>query len=71
MRTVWTSKLDDKYDVFVESESDPYKGFLVIKDGDKELFREETTISFGGPFGPDMDDVDRWQTKACEVIDLL
>jgi hypothetical protein len=67
----WKTKLDDKYDVLVEYGEDSYHGFLVVKDGEKELLREATSISYGARFGADMDDVARWQTRACEVVDAL
>lgn len=69
--TVWTSKLDDKYDISVESKGNGYIGDLVIKDGDKELLREETTISYGARFGPDIADVDRWGRRCIEIVDAL
>jgi len=68
----WQTRLDNKYDVFVEyGEDDAYHGFLVIKDGEKELLREATHISYGARFGPDMDDVTTWQNRACEIVDAL
>ena len=60
---VWENRLDDKYDIFVESD-EPYRGFLVIKEGDKELLREETSISYDAKFGPDVMDVCAWEEGA-------
>jgi hypothetical protein len=71
MYKVWTNKLDNKYDVFVESDTDGYHGFLVIMDGDKQLLKEETSISYGARFGPDAFDVAIWEDKCCNFIDGL
>lgn len=68
---VWQNRLDDKYDVFVESKDDGYKGDLVLKEGEKELLREQVTISFGARFGPDIADVAIWEDRCCEFIDNL
>ena len=38
---VWQNRLDNKYDVFVEPKDDGYKGDLVVKEGEKELLREQ------------------------------
>lgn len=69
--TVWKNKVDNKYDVFVESGEDAYKGFLVIKLDDKELLKEETYISYGARFGPDMEDVNIWSDRCIQFIDSL
>ena len=69
MSKVWENKLDNKYDVMVESDDTGYRGFLIIKEGNTELLREETTISFGARFGPDMGDVMMWETLCAEFID--
>ena len=65
----WENKVDNRYDVFVEATGDGYKGFLVVMDGEKELLREETTISYAARFGPDMSDVAQWEQRCLEVID--
>ncbi len=72
MNRVWESKLDNKYDVFVENtEGNGYKGFLVIKEGEKELLREQTSISFGARFGADFADIQMWEERACQFVDSL
>ena len=68
---IWKNKVDNKYDVFVESRGDGYSGDLVIKDGDKELLRENVSISFGAGFGPDMEDVSIWEDRCVKFIDNL
>lgn len=67
---VWETKLDKRYDVFVERSSD-YTGVLIIKDGDKELLREKVGLSYGAKFGPDVDDVNQWKERAIGVVDKV
>jgi hypothetical protein len=68
MTIAWKDKLDKKYDIYVERDK-PYHGFLVIKDGDNELLREETTISYDAIFCADLSDVNEWQNKGINFID--
>lgn len=68
--TVWQATLDDRYLVKVIGEdANWYSGVLIIEDNGTELLREPTNIIFGAPFGPDVDDVARWQDRATEFID--
>ncbi len=68
MNIVWKDLLDKKYDVYVER-TEPYKGELVIKEGDKELIRKFVSIVYDAKFGPDAADVYEWQNICIEFID--
>jgi len=68
MTIIWQDKLDKRYDVMVERVS-PYKGSLIIKDGNIELLREDTSISHDAPFGADVSDVHAWQDRCADFID--
>jgi len=68
MNKVWRNRIDNKYDIFVESKA-PYKGDLVIQENKIELLREEVNISFDAKFGPDIEDVYKWEDRAIEFID--
>ena len=71
---IWQNRLDNKYDVFVESKNNGrngYTGDLVIKENEKELLREQVIISFAARFGPDIGDVASWEIRCCEFIDNL
>lgn len=70
MDKIWEAKVDDKFDVWVERTA-PYKGRLVVMSSNQEapLLSKEVTIAFDATFGPDIADVDDWQTWALEVID--
>ena len=49
MNIVWKDQVDKKYDVYVER-TEPYKGELVIKEGDKELTRKPVTMVYDAKF---------------------
>jgi hypothetical protein len=68
MNTIWKSKVDEKYEVYVE-QGEPYNGELVIKEGDKELTRKVVTISYDAKFGPDISDVTEWERVCIDFID--
>ncbi|MEW6635469.1 MAG: hypothetical protein AB1425_01495 [Actinomycetota bacterium] len=65
---VWRSKLDGKYDVYVER-TDDYTGVLKIAMGEEVLHSEEVALAYGALFGPDVDDVADWQERAVRVVD--
>jgi len=71
MNKVWKNKVDNKYDVFVESVGDGYSGFLFVMDGTREILKEAVSISYAARFGPDMSDVSQWETRCMEVVDGL
>jgi hypothetical protein len=68
MNIIWKANVDEKYEVYVE-QGEPYKGELVIKDGDKELTRKFVTISYDAKFGPDISDVAEWEALCIDFID--
>ena len=65
---VWRSRLDGKYDVYVER-SGYYTGVLRIARGEEILHAEEVALAYGALFGPDVGDVADWQERAIEVVD--
>ena len=67
---VWSSSLDDRYTVTV-TRTGPYRGEFVIREGDKLLHRESVGLAYNALFGPDVDDVQRWQQLAIEFVDKL
>lgn len=68
---IWEDHVDKKYPCFVErDEGDPYKGKLVVMDGEEIIFTKDVGISFGGPFGPDAGDVAIWQSMSCDAVDV-
>lgn len=65
---IWEAELDKKYKVYVER-VEPYKGELVIKEGDKELTHKFVTIAYDAKFGPDINDVADWEIMCINFID--
>jgi hypothetical protein len=74
---VWYSILDDKYVVTVTRpgkehvlSQNGYVGIFEIFNAlGHRLYTEEVGLSYGARFGPDVADVDEWQTKAIDFID--
>lgn len=67
---VWTNQVDKKYDVYVERiTGETHKGNLKIELNGEILHREPVVIMFGGPFGPDAQDVDDWCNKCIKFVD--
>jgi hypothetical protein len=70
---IWWSRLDGRYQVEVHRDpKDEYGAQLHIfdhGDDDKLLRSEPVRVAYGAPFGPDMDDVVRWQEKAVAFLD--
>lgn len=70
---VWATRLDDRYLIEVVASENPYKGQLRVFDKEQDftvLLDEPTGIAYGAPFGPDVDDVARWQERVLEVVDV-
>jgi hypothetical protein len=67
---VWNSTLDKRYRVTV-TRTGPYRGELSICDGDQALHVESVGLAYDALFGPDVDDVHRWQEIAVDFVDKL
>lgn len=65
---VYQNKLDNKYDVVVER-IDRDNGILKIIDVNTVLFTEQVKLAWGALFGPDVDDVQRWNEKCIDFVD--
>lgn len=71
MEVVWESVLDKKYKCQV-LRLGAYHGCLMINDElGKNLTKKPVTMSFDAKFGPDVDDVERWQDMCTEFVDSL
>jgi hypothetical protein len=58
---IWNDKLDNKYDVSVTQLSE-YIGLFRLSEDNVVLTEREVHISWGARFGPDIEDVVKWQT---------
>jgi hypothetical protein len=65
---VWTSRLDDKYEIKVVRTA-PYQGLLTITGKDTILHTQSVGLMYDALFGPDVDDVMTWQNLAVDFID--
>ena len=68
--TIWTATLDERYECEVTRNSH-YSGQLKVFDNQekKYLYDEEVRLSFGATFGPDVDDVVKWQNIIMGMVD--
>jgi hypothetical protein len=68
---VWASRLDDRYLVEVVRTSERLARLRLFdnKESPIVLLDESVPLSYGALFGPDVDDVARWQERVMEVVD--
>lgn len=71
MSRVWESRLDGKYDVFVDRIVNEGVLKIVNIETKEVLHTEPVMLSYGAIFGPDIDDVQDWADKAIAVVDNL
>ena len=69
---VWAGVIDCRYAIEVQRTT-PYNGLYIIYDLDdnKVIYTENVSVSYDAKFGPDINDVNVWQEKACGVVDSL
>ena len=65
---IYKSKLDKKFDVWVERVA-PYEGELVISENGKMLTIKQVTLKFDAKFGPDVSDITDWESFCIDYID--
>lgn len=70
---VWCARIDNRYQIEVQRQEDgPAR--LIIFDHDHDMspiHSEQTPLSYGARFGPDVEDVLRWQQTVEKIIDQL
>lgn len=70
---VWRDKIDNRYLAEVRRIS-AYEGKFCVFDhnqNDKEIASWKISLSYGAPFGPDIEDVLKWQEKIIDFIDNI
>lgn len=70
---VWEAMLDGVWDCRVERTGERRGRLLVSRLDDPVvvILNEETGLSYGAHFGPDVDDVAMWQEKCAAAVDAL
>jgi hypothetical protein len=70
---VWESKLDQLWDCRVERTGER-EGRLIVSrldDPTVVILNEETGLSYGAIFGPDVADIAMWRDKCTAAVDAL
>ncbi len=70
MENIWGAQLDNRYDCKVTRINEAH-GLLTVVDttNQKVLLSNEVTLSYGAQFGPDVDDVEDWETRCVHAVD--
>lgn len=64
---VWAASVSETYRAEIQRHF--HRAFFCVFDSSgKLLFREETDVSFGATFGPDVGDTAYWEQRALEII---
>ena len=67
---IWESKLDDKYLCSVVRINKRGGNLRVVETTTgRELLNQDVGLLYGARFGPDVDDVDKWQSICTAVVD--
>ena len=67
---IWASLLDNTYECFVSRLSENQGQLRVVNTDTKEvLLDQEVALSYGAPFGPDVDDLAYWQDLCAQIVD--
>ncbi len=67
---IWKSRLDNRYDCFVERIDSNYGQLKVLDLQENKLKLDtEVQLSYGAEFGPDIDDVYDWQDMCVRAIE--
>ena len=70
MEYIWEAKLDGKYKCTV-TRFNKRGGTLRVEDTEagKMLLEQDVGLAYGAQFGPDIDDVDKWESICVAVVD--
>lgn len=70
-QVLWKDVFDDRYACQVTRVTD-YSGLLTVRDmhkKDKEILREEVSLSYAAAFGPDSFDVGTWEDTVANFVE--
>jgi hypothetical protein len=70
MENIWESMLDNRYKCTVTRISKRGGNLRVIDtESQRELLNQDIGLMYGAMFGPDVDDVAKWQDICAAVVD--
>ena len=68
--TIWHAELDGLYTCSVVRINKRGGNLRVVETATgRELLNQDVGLLYGAPFGPDIDDVDKWQNICTAVVD--
>jgi hypothetical protein len=70
MEYIWEAELDGKYKCTV-TRMNKRGGTLRVEDTEsgKILLEQDVGLTYGAQFGPDIEDVEKWQSVCVAVVD--
>jgi hypothetical protein len=70
---VWGAHLDNRYLVEVQRKDRDTAIVCIFdhQDNDKLIYSNDTTLAYGAAYGPDSEDVARWEEECVEFVDSL
>lgn len=66
---IWEAGLDGKYICQVSRVDNTTGNLFIINENEKVIFKEEISLSFRTPFGPDINEIENWKEKCLNFID--
>ena len=72
-RIVWHAILDHRYLIEVQRTGERTAELFIFDqhNNNQELLRESVPLYYGAPFGPDVEDVCRWEERCANFVDAL
>ena len=70
MEYIWTADLDNKYKCTVTRINKRGGNLRVVENATgRELLNQDVGLLYGAQFGPDIEDVEKWQSICVAVVD--
>ncbi len=68
--TIWSAELDGKYQCSVVRINKRGGNLRVVESATgRELLNQDVGLMYGAQFGPDVEDVEKWQSICTAVVD--
>ena len=70
MNIIWEAELDGKYKCSVTRINKRGGNLRVVESAtERELLNQDVGLMYGAQFGPDIEDVEKWQSICTAVVD--